>query len=336
MTLFDCSLSIALLFETLLVALAAIAGQQDSDLPYADERSLPGEYYSVAYQAVNDYLMDNLKDPDPEKNMDLLNRWLISGQAGVREAIALHKLTAMNNIRSKCDQSSYETFMDNYGATAGRASYSGLENARRIDLLINYYCSKHANECRSSIEINFKVKYRTVDRLMLRQIATLTNSLIEKQFSQIDLDNNPDYISRLLFDEIILDDPANEKTRMNTGVIYSALKSLVANSPDSKYLLHHSEELTGEQEFSGSKVTDLMNRWLVIPCERFVQLLGPGVFIEADFDSKFSHEVDPNQSEFYRAWARFKLCKNLINSKQTLNEDLVEFARKMYQGEQES
>lgn len=328
MTLFDPSLLIALLLASLFVALGPAAGHPDSDLP--------GEYYTAAYQTVNDYLMDNLEDPDPEKNMDLLNQWLISGQAGVRETIALHKLTAMNSIQSKCDQPSYETFMDNYGATAGRASYSGTENARRIDLLINYYCSKHAIQCKSSIETKFKVKYRNLDRLMLRQIATLTNFLVEEQFSRIDLDNNPGDISRLLFNEIILNEAAHAKTQRNTGIVYGALKSLVENSADSKYLLHHSEEQTNEEGFSGTKVIDLLNKQLVVPCEQFVQLLGPGVFIEADFDSQFNHKVDPNQSEFYRAWARFKLCQYLVNSKQSLSEHLVEFARKMSQDEGES
>lgn len=56
----------------------------------------------------------------------------------------------------------------------------------------------------------------------------------------------------------------------------------------------------------------MFDKHLVEPCKHYIGHLGSDIFELATFYAKISHEVNETKSEFYRAWARYKLCLNSV------------------------
>lgn len=106
-----------------------------------------------------------------------------------------------------------------------------------------------------------------------------------------------------------------------TGDVYDALVSVATGEQDSKCLRKMVNEDKGTGRVDRNKFESVYNKYMVNPCRYYIEQLGPDVFVPAGYDAELYHDVDESKRGFYFAWARYKLCRQLLaNQSHVLNQ----------------
>lgn len=270
------------------------------------EKELPARSYKGTFGRVSNYLMEQVVNNDSETNLATVIKRLESGKADELERVVLKKIIHAADTSDKCDQMSYVILMDNDQITE-----NGQHNLRfrkvptkRIDQIINFYCTQHAIKCQGTIMSNFKNKYQTIDKAVKHRVAIWMDAVSELHLSQIKSQerkgNHIDHIIAL-FNNIIL---ARGHIRAVTNVrpAYEAIIAITSG-----------EGIRGDSDKlpDAAEIILLFKELLLGSCNKYVESLGPDVFERANFDLAFHHNFEQDEQEFYLAWSRYQLCTGL-------------------------
>lgn len=250
------------------------------------------------YKSIDEYLTKHVTTTDPIANMRAAIDWLNSGPEESIEN-ALYDLTLMSRIppESMCTKASHDVLSLNNEATGGRAHLE--QDARsRVEEIVNYFCTRHAEYCRQVYPINFVKKYRLINRGYIREVETFINEhLIQTSFNMID---HPLVDNSELYDRSIIN------TELYARLAHESIKILAQADIVNDYkTLEH-----------------LFKRYIVVPCKYFVQELGPDVFLPSIFDATWNRRVESDDVEFYLGLARFRICNYLMENEVSLVQSM--------------
>lgn len=266
-----------------------------------------------AYGTINDYLIDHLKEDDPEANMRLVVKLFNSTQVVPVESRiikAIANLTALGGLEV-CTKSNLDILIANDQATEGRTRRLFYKKIvpRRIEKLVNHYITKYAKDCQSSHQSDFRAQKGRLDAKIEERVRNFTDSFINQD---MDTYSDKEGLTYGMYTRYI--------KGAGSGIYDGALmrKKIAAyarekEDPDEIFLNSTIDERKGKKYTNQEKLNDLYKRYLVKPCESYVDALGKDVFESLDYEDDWYHEIDREDYEFYLTWTRYTLCRWVIN-----------------------
>lgn len=324
-------------------AMHALAESYENKMDFV--KIFTGKYYQGPYKTINDHL-EKTVDPnaDLKTNMDAVELLLKRSKSNFIGAVfkeglieALEQLLALRQIMSdenKCTRRSYAILFKNDQATKGAAhkSPSELGKVTRVVYIVRQYMLRHAIECRQVYPAVYEQIRASMNEDMLNRVELFTTNLIQKKRKVM-----------LVFDTKPTVNPGDLLTEGRTikqvkgkdlsEATYRTIEFLAKDDENVKYL--RKIPIMSEQKFKvvEEKVGDLMRDYIELPCEYYVNQMGPDVFLPAHFDEPLFEPENRYQSqefpEFLLGSIRYRLCNSLITKdRQSLLKGLIKIANK--------
>lgn len=309
------------------------------DSPHNETGYAPlNDDFPQVYQTINNHLVDQVQEDDPESNMLRANSWLnaVLSRNGsefvkshpdhVDEKLveALRNFTALGNVGDSCNRTVFEIVKAFDNGTQSRSRKRSCHCLiktvmRRIDKVGNHYITRYAKNCRSSFATSATKKYAELDADIREQVKNLTDAIMREQFFY-----NPDAArsSYMVFDYI-----KTKGSMYSDQFIRDTIASLAREDPDSIYLNGTIDEREGKVVVNEEKVKELYERYLTTPCKHFVAQL-EDVLEPAEFLLNWYREADGKSLEFYLIWYRYSQCKHHVIDRQSyMEKDLIKRIR---------
>lgn len=284
------------------------------------------------YQTINNYLVDHVRDDDPESNMLRANSWLDAillrndvwfspsfGSHHVDEKLveAVRNFTALGTVGDSCNITLFEIVeaFDNITDGKSRKSLSSNKTPmRRIDKVANHYITRFAKNCQWSFLASLIKRYLQLDDDHLERVQIATNAIMRIRF-----DSNED----LLYDPLI--EIFKVVSIMVEGnFIRDIIASLAEEDPDKVYLTGTVDERKGEIVVNEEKVRELYEKYLAAPCKYFVAELGD-VLGRVRLLLHWYWDLGDKALELFLIKYRYDLCKNqVIAAQESLERILID------------
>lgn len=274
--------------------------------------------FTKSYKTISNYLTRFVPIDDIELNMkaakDMMRIMKEDPKADDRLLAALELFISLQEAQGKCNESGYNILFANLLATEQRGRRSQSEY--RTDRVVYQACLSHARICQSKYLTNFNSLYSKLDSTKKYRV----DLFLEDTNLQIFMPGAKD---RYMFFNTLVKNQQVIRSRDGTRLAYDAINILSIGDPDQKFL---KAKKTGVNR---DKVTGLFRKYLLEPCQYYVNELGPDVYIPAIFDAMFFHRVNEKEYRFYKSWAQFKLCEYVIDNQEPFENNLTMLAEVM-------
>lgn len=181
-------------------------------------------------------------------------------------------------------------------------------------MLLRTY-KNHGQQCIKVLPIN--LRGRQIDCKIEAGVVELVQRLLRKDGFTI-----PDRIfhqSEAVFDEYIKNSISVSRFLAGSNVLRDALIINAKEDSNFKYL----QRAPGSEHVHKDKIKDLVDQYLIEPCRRYMDNLGPAVFTPARIDALFEVYFDQYNPEFYLSWASFMICKALVENEGIVVTDVT-------------
>lgn len=249
------------------------------------------------------------------------------------------------NQENVCSSESFDRLYNIDRLLNGRARTSSIERGynkglgnRRLDLIMRHYCVEHARVClndlsnlHSQILHQKRIAMQFIDEIIVQFAQGVGLKSPFHQDESVEPQTKvPErlLVYKQLHKNIVLRaDPLMELQGIEARAVKTIRRSANATlEPDLIYLNPFSSWTSAQQkDVRRGKVTNLVEKYLVKPCETFQMKLGE-VFSRADFGTRFDRVFRGNESQysFYYDWAAYRLCQTLTKDYKQLVESLLE------------
>lgn len=264
------------------------------------------------YEKINKYLLENVKTDDMKENMDAVLELLHTKKAWnptLTIVDALEQLTSLNELVNRCDWEGFVSLFKNVRAS-GIESNSNWRKLSRIDNLVLRYAIKHSDNCYKVYPAQYKVKLAKLDKQTVQRVDTFTEGFLMRYSNWRTLYSARSKIN-VLMDKFILKTESLDEQR-DGRIAHEALKKLAKDDTKFEYFQYVLNEEKGMFELREDKIRELFSEYLLEPCKKYAQELGPDVFIPANYDALYKLNFDLGEIEYHQSWARFRICSILI------------------------
>lgn len=270
-------------------------------------KTVSGRYFERQYSKINDYLTGHSDPEEADPNMNVAEHWLNSEKhLSTFLKSALQQFTELSKIGdlNSCTHESYNILFKNDKAVHGRSRDIRVgkdPKHDRVDKVIRQYCMRHSKKCMKVYPENYKRLVTSIKRDDLRMVETFTDAIIGPRVARSRRDGSE---AMKIYGDIV--SPTREM--ILTGgedvvVVYSLLKKLSNSDGEPK---------SSRKRDQIKNIKGYFAKFIESPCKIYIEHFGNDLFTPATFDSIYFHKVDDNATEFYKAWARFKVCSALI------------------------
>lgn len=288
-------------------------------------RTVSGRYFERQYSKINDYLTQHSDPEEADPNMRVAENWLISDKHLTTSLkSALQQFTDLSKISdlNRCTDESYNILFRNDKAVHSRSRDIRVgkdPKHERVDKVIRQYCMRHSKKCMKVYPEKYKKLLTSIKRDDLEMVNTFTDAIINPRLAGSKRDGSE---AMKIYGDIV--SPTREMILTgaeDVKVVYSLLKKL----PNSDESLREPKSRIKRDQIKNIKA--LFAKYIRFPCVIYMEHFGKNLFTPATFDSIYFHKVDDNATEFYKAWARFKICSALIGEQGSrVLRDVVEMA----------
>lgn len=272
------------------------------------------------YDAIEEYLNENVKESDVIANMDaaaeLLEQLLKPSKFSIED---VKKFVALREVldEPKCNREQYDIIRQNAAAIGLHSSNNGNSVVRRVDKVMDKVLAEHARICSKIYPEIYGTRKRELDSDVFERAETVANSIIKadqavekpKHDSAWDL-----YTSENLFKFYISDHLSINK--LNRKNLKRALVSNAGDASDVKFALN-------SKTVKKDLIRELAKIYVINPCKEFVGHFGPDLFEPAQLEIRF-HIIEEHQEDLYKGWTYYTICKALIESESVALDDIVE------------
>lgn len=274
--------------------------------------------FSTSYKRISSYLTEHVRTDEIESNMKAAIAWLsenlkkdLPDNERLNDALKLFISLKETLNGKKCDQSGYKILFANLLATEQRGRRKRSEY--RTDRIVYQFCLDHARNCNSKYPMNFNEIYSKMDPTMRQRVEFFLNDENLQDFLRGAKDRSEYYRSLLMNQDRI-------EGKNGAFMAYKTIKALSINDKDREYLTANPQ--TNDSARKG-KIKELFERYVLKPCEYFVDKLGPDIYEPSRFDAMFSHLVREVNWRYYNSWARFRICTYVIDNEDTFTSRLA-------------
>lgn len=271
--------------------------------------------------------------------------------AGLRKFSTLSTISA-NNL---CSPETYAKLNDMDNLTQGQARHVQIRSSqdqRRIDKIVNYYCTEYAQVCLDKLiqshkkvltQLGGRMAIQFIDDIVVNVVSAdkiATKSSSENTSEDYTVNNKTETSSKRplvykhIYENLILNSfELLEFSEVASRAVKSIRKASTPNNDsDLNYLnpfyVEANSNLTMEQqtERRRTKVTSLVQKYLLKPCEKFIKTFGSNLFEMANFGAQFYRDFKTKtvNYEFYYDWACYRVCESLVKDYKQLVEVMLE------------
>lgn len=288
-----------------------------------------GKYYESVYEKINKYLVDKLEENDNTKdNMESALEWLSSleGNSFMNGNLikALKQFTSLTKIEGEnmCTRNSYGILRKNDLATRGNAHkrITKLGAMRRVDKIVYEYSIQHAIDCFREYPRKFAIKRAQLDQTQLSYVEPLFDHIFQtilRPSSFLGIFSNPDRKKNVDPTEVVRDIRSLNRADVGEATL-ERMRYYARNDPDNKYLDFVNDDRSGKYIIRDDKVKELYEKYIVKPCEYYIEQLGFDILIPMRFDLQMLEPEDryllnnDQVIDFYTGYARFRACNLLV------------------------
>lgn len=285
---------------------------------------LSGQSYKLTYVRINRYLLNHVdEEADARENLSRAIDWMRSnpgkGTLFSKSLMeALKQFTALIEIgadeQRKCNWQSYNILLTNSQASAS--------SMKRIDKIVRHFSLEHAKECSKVYPAKYKQTIQQMDTLQVERVESFTDDVINSKLGGREI------TSRDFYDQLIAT-TCSSTTESDAHVALIAIRNLASEDSEVKYLKQVLDDKRQTMIIREDKIGKLFENYLLEPCLYYVRSLGPQIFLPASFDATSLPQVVNSNGGFYRAWTRFKICKCLVEKRDSSVKELIKFVRKV-------
>lgn len=273
-----------------------------------DLTQIEGDLLGNEYSELNHWLTHKTTSTEPDQNLlyiqELYKRDTDKKKPKARaKKVDAEKLfMALGLLKSKttCNARGWHIIRHNH-----RALVKGQENLklRRVDLIFVHYHKQHALLCRPIYSETVRHKLANMNKEKLDRVSAIADNLIYQIASDELGDKSISPVQRLLI--FIKAHPI-----LTPEYLHETLRHMVEGKPDIEFLYRQTDLKTNQNRL-GKRFEHLFMHYLITPCKYYEQNLGMDVFDPATSELNYL-PVDENDLQFYRSWARYRVCSTLV------------------------
>lgn len=223
---------------------------------------------------------------------------------------------------SKCNSEGFEIVRQNLMALKDNPIRYGkgdsLYKLRCIDEIFLEHLKKHANICADIYLKTFEDKLNSLDKEKAERVSRFVDEGMTRYTTDSFNDNKSKSLPQRLF--FLVDSEMDFKP----AYIYNLLQYMLRGKPEEKFLIPVIDDETGKIFLNKIQFEKLFNGYLFEPCEYFQKHFGADLF-ELTYREIQYHKVHEDNQEFYRNWARYRICANFINEAEKKLERTFQF-----------
>lgn len=287
------------------------------------------------YKRLNNYLTSKVHSDDVKLNMQAALNWI--EESTVVKCLFFSKIpladvkkfTSLIHVMgdNKCDRAAYEIMRVNEEEVGLHKLIHDGKKLRRVDRLILNIFEVHAQKCSKVYPITYRSKLDQLNEVVIKRVKTIATTLMDVDASV--LTRHFHYEPANLFLVYVLHTPTIFRyTGLN--LLYTTLKYNAHDSPDIKYAQRVLDRRTGKEKIFKDKLIQLVEKYLIDPCQQYVNYFGPDLFIPAKFDASSYSDVDDYDSLYYLSWSKFMICQALIKNREAVYKDVIKTASRKH------
>lgn len=185
-----------------------------------------------------------------------------------------------------------------------------IQSSSRVEKLLGHFCEMHAKACHDTYETLLNSKIQSMNKLMLNFVLFYTDVVLNEHY---EFEEPGKTIDRLdnheLYEEIITPKELVINEIKDGRIAFDVIRTLEKIYGDKKFDPIISPTI--EHKISRDAY-NIYEHYLVEPCEYYIEQLGESVFEPATLDAKYYHNIADRAHEFYLAWARYSLCRIVV------------------------
>lgn len=191
----------------------------------------------------------------------------------------------------------------------------------RISEVIRNYRIEHSLNCRQIYLERFVERYEdeNLNGLLVGRVETLIDDFIMRDFQA----NHNQFASKPdkkqdLYDDVIKESDINLKEVIKLETIRQAMMRLASRKDPIN-------RISSQPPTNDSK--ELYQVYVIKPCDYYVSKFGPDLFdsVKSDVFDTQQHENDTDdEDDFYFGWARYRLCRYLLDNRDSISRQLGE------------
>lgn len=275
-------------------------------------RSLPHREDQSAIDKLNDLLIRRTDSADPAANLDIIIEELIKDYKNNvpldRKSFQAKRLVAsLSTITDEnlCSSYSYRILQAClYGIDSSVRGIARNEHLRRIDKILAYYIRKHVNDCRAVYFREFSRVSEQLDEIQVKYLDTFLNKAIENLINngKIKGETRVERLYNAGKDEL------SGSFDLTSERIYDTLKELARGDPNERYLIPVEDEHTGHNKIKRERFDQLIDKYILQPCNYFKHQFEEDIFWPFRFDSMFNNQIQNDRTDFYEGLLKFRFC----------------------------
>lgn len=270
---------------------------------------------TLAYDHIDKHIPRTILHQEAKYNMKLTAQWIkemlskeVDGDETLLEALKLLLRLAELTNDENCNENSLRILKENETAAGYKVRLSNSSKVRPIDQLVAFCIQQHVETCQNVYPKSLTQIKATMDRHLVKCVELIMKPIVMMHFFNQNRNLKAQHKAQVLFKKIIMQDNSL-RSLSDAKSVYDSLTSLLEHYPSVDM---SREEINNENE----RVEHLIDEYLVIPCKYYVEKLGVRVFIPAEYDASWRHNVKLDNLDYYLSWAYFKLCKSVLKDDQ--------------------
>lgn len=303
----------------------------------ADEAPAEEHISNRNYEQINRYLVHNVRAEDVESNLAAAVEFLSSDPKrgsllnGSLKA-ALQQFTALKAIRDgldKCSSSSYDILVRNDRTTGGKTHSRrvALDRLNKVERVIFDVAKQHAIDCQKVYPLEFKKRYAGLDRELVRPVEEYIRSVHDVCLEPKDRENEA--TRRAASRELARQRSVKPTAGFASAkVLYKVIETLAGRDKDSGFSEIVQVGGSDKREVNRDKLRLLFNKYLIEPCQYYVEKLGPGLFIPAEYDGEmvdyeaFYTQDSAEVTDFLVGLDGYHLCHFLVDENDWVQDEV--------------
>lgn len=249
-------------------------------------------------RAINYHLFDTVGGTgDIGAYMREAKRWYDEevSKSGDRKLIDTLKLFIDMDDMKMCTEEGQNILAVNRDKARGLIEADGLSTV--LSEVVDHYVEKNARECGQVYADNLHEKY---------------NQLEESTKNNLHLFTDQPKFGRFLHNQAFY-----------AVFVVNALRSITEDNPGGEYLGKVANKREGTSECDAPKIKELLNRYLVEPCQKLIEMNSDGWLRRLELDQLWVKQAKPEDDLVDRFSLRYKICQELVGRERKEIEDKV-------------
>lgn len=288
----------------------------------------------LGYKQLNNYLIQQVNNDEVAPNMEAANKW-IQGKRSIKLTFLskspirdFKKFVSLQQVieDTECDRSVYEIMRQNVEAVGLHRLIEYNSVIRRVDKVMLSILTEHARRCALVYPVTYRKKLEQLDKSKYKHVENLGQSVMKvDKFYTTSRYHAIFYLPSSLFDRYIKN-TVTVRGFIRESIFYDVLLSNAENDPNFKYARTIPSEQTGRIDIHKDKLKELAKKYLVEPCQYYVNQMGPDLFIPARFEAPVYVNLDHAFADFYRGWSYYEMCKALVSDERAVYDYVIKSA----------